>query len=68
MSAGSNKACLILSDTWPPLPFLQVWRNELEARALSPSWKEHSHGEAELEEDVVTCEPIMTGWLKDRDS
>nr|POF26932.1 hypothetical protein CFP56_37704 [Quercus suber] len=45
-----------------------VWRNELEGRALSPSWKEHSHEAIELEEDAVTCELIMTSWLRGRDS
>lgn len=68
MSVGSNKAYPRLSDTWPPSLLLWVWRNELEGRALSLSWKEHSHGAAKPEEDAVTCGPIITGWLGGRDS
>lgn len=66
MSEGSNKACPGLSETWPPLPLLQVQRNELEGRALSPSWKEHTYGAAKPKEDVTTCEPIITSWLGGR--
>lgn len=30
---------------------------------MSPSWKVHSYKVAEPEEDAVTCELIMIGWL-----
>ena len=61
MSEGCNKARPRLFETWPPLSLLQVQRNELEGRALSPSWKEHSHGAAEPEEDVAIYEAIIIG-------
>lgn len=30
---------------------------------MSHNWKLHFHEVAEPEEDLVTCEPIMTGWI-----